>query len=149
MLHAEVDLKFYREELESFLARERRCFHVDITNPYHLISNEIIRNKQRLYKSELDRVPTDLVLFSPIAAHRAVTKLGGLPYRNRDLPWPNFKFMPPTKGTLPFHRPLSYIYKRIASRVYSVLFAWGRQLIFVHEFFWENKLYLSSHLRLL
>lgn len=315
MLHAEVDLQLYQKELESFLTRERRCFFGDITSPYQLISNEIIRNNQRLYESELDRFATDLVLFSPIAAHRAVTKLGGLPYRNRDLPWPLHKNLktpmkfigqlcfldskekfPHLPGDIllifgyvdkwgleiweveaPFifewvnlndHMPLveehqipsidtsweykelwGHLYrtydfrdnaasevsdsktqvemaeyiseyisnysvekisalpawkpgddistysatkigglpawiqgeesrsedeiflgqisslcpkqkvpypfidcypnicKRVASRVYSVLFAWGRQLIFVHEFFWENKLYLSSHLR--
>ena len=91
MLHAEIDLQFYKKELESFLTRERRCFHGDITSPYQLISNEIIRNSQCLYENELDLVPTDLVLFSPKVAHRAVTKLGGLPYRSRDLPWPLHK----------------------------------------------------------
>lgn len=82
--HQELD---YEKVKDIFDAQRDQVEGEIITSPYDLYSVETIRDRYNLGSSP--GVPTDVFVFAKgEAPHRAMTKIGGLPYWPADTTWP-------------------------------------------------------------
>jgi uncharacterized protein YwqG len=88
MQHSQIDFSFYERIYYPFEIDYRQIY-VDMTSPWHLIHNETVKWNYGITSDNFSSLETDIFLFSiQPSSNRTLTKIGGIPYRKRDLEWP-------------------------------------------------------------
>jgi hypothetical protein len=103
MVHKRFDIEHWKSFFSlSHLSRatgEKTPEVSSISGPYDIAVLEQLRDDSYAHLARIERIPTDIFIWSRGEAdQRAVTKIGGVPYRLRASPWP----VAPSGATMTF-----------------------------------------------
>jgi uncharacterized protein DUF1963 len=91
MIHERLDIAHWTSffSLERMRAEDDRPDYFTVSGPYDVAVLEQLREEAFTSEPGIERVPTDVFVWSRgEPQYRAVTKIGGLPYREAGKPWP-------------------------------------------------------------